>query len=589
MVPDSVNYPNWPASHPDIRTSSGGDYNKCRLIEEAVDGKKTGTQTWGTLYPAEYMIKLRPISPGSRTYEIDIGPGAQYYHNTSVAGFYNECNFVVQNGPSFTIQKWLLNRNDYGKDQPQNLIFRVFAHKQSTYVSVLGGGQQIEHEFTYIPLFGGFSLNWQEDGYPQGGLYYWGDHTAVYPNYSTEDTEFTVGASHIYLNRFKYSGAVNYTVDLVNMRITFSQSFYDNYICETGSPYDIFVRCYIVRDGNIHSTSKSSPLNVNYTNKVYYAVPQYDLLEAHGTYNTTYTLSYNGYGGPGSPVIQPSIIKPSGLIEFDRNDYPANGATVVISTYYFHSWLRITNDFTNDLLFRSYVKDAVQQVTVYNYHNNNVGKDGHYTLGGQPTDQQQQAFINYSWVDIKVTNEAKYQGGSDPRMTDLYIDPVPRAGTYRSSLPDNEQIAYGTAGLVNEFKPWDHQEGSRSETDSRCFIRATFNHTKLMSAPNAGGGNTWEKNEMRYMSAEQALRLKKWFLDSINWGRVFKIDAASDDIMAITQTGDVVVLYGAGDVRGVNEIYARIVYSLYDSDQGAITTATAPKAWTLKIKGIYFE
>jgi hypothetical protein len=130
LVPDSVYFPNWSVSYPDIRASIGGAYNQAKLIERAIDEKKIGTQPgWGTLFLPEYMIKLKPISSGSNVYEIDIGPGSGFYHNTLTSNFFCGCNFANENGSSFTIQKWLFNRKDFGK-LPRVLNSSVLYKKQ---------------------------------------------------------------------------------------------------------------------------------------------------------------------------------------------------------------------------------------------------------------------------------------------------------------------------------------------------------------------------------------------------------------------------------------------------------------------------
>ena len=589
IVPDENRYPNFISSYPDIKYETSTSYKKALLIERATDGKKKDTQpAWGTLFAPEIMIKLKPLSSGSRVYEIDIGPGEEFYHNTSATGFWDECNFAVQSGLSFSIQKWLFNRREFGIGRPEQLQFQVFALKSSTYLSALGsGGEQIVHPFTYVPLFGGFSFNWQEDGYPQDGLNYWGDVKSVYPIWdSTTNTEFsTISDGNIQPKRFVWGGKVNYSIDLVNMRITFDQDFYDNFLWNGGSPYNIYIKTFIIRNNNVHSVSLQGALNAEFNGSVYYALPHYDLVEEHGTYNTNYSLSYGVTGWTPGSGIQPSIIKQTGLIEFNRSNYPVNNTLVAMSNYYYHSWIRVTNDMTSDLMFKSYNKGGVDQLQIYNYHNNDVPQDGHYDITGQ----SQQSFVNFTWADIQITNEAKYIAGSqDPRMVDFYLDPMPRGGSYRSTDPDDEEISWGIAGLIDENRPWDHQEGSSSETDKRCFVRATFDLTKFINAP-GGGVNPYQTNLMKQMNVDQAFRIKKWFLNAIDYGRKFLVNQVDDDIMAIVMSGNSMTLYGASDIRGSNIIFCRIVYMLYDTQDGSIAVASAPKSWTLKIKGNYFE
>lgn len=555
--------------NPDIATLT----NQAKLIERAIDGSKVGSQVWEFPYLAEYMIKLKPISSGSKTYEIDIGPGSGFYHNTLDPDFYGlgsnpDRSSNISIGPSITLQKWLFNKREFGLGIPALMQFQVFALRSSEFIGVSGGGAPvIETPFTYIPRFGGYSFNLQEDGYPAGGTPYWGDHLAVKLAYDASQ------------GRYDWTGNLNYTVDLTNMRITFSDYFYNTFIKETSpqtAPLDgwpIYIKTFIFRDNNTHSNSKSGILNSTYNDKVYYALPNHDLVE---TVNPA--ISYSGWT-PSIDFPSPVLIKDIGIIQFDRNNYPVTGATVTVTNYQYHRWMRISDDFTDDLILRTYVKGLVDQIAVYNFANDSQGDRGHF----DNLPQTQQLLVNFSWVDIKITNEILHNPSDPPNFLDLFIDAQPRAGSYRNSNTDNETISYGLAGLVDDNRPWDHQEGSRLETDSQTFIRATFDITKLINAPNGSGSQIWETNQMKQMNAAQAWRIRRWYKDAQNQNFKFKI-ATSDDIMSLTQSGSSVVLYGSSG-PGPNTIYARIIYMLYNDEDGSIQVATGPKSWTLSIKG----
>lgn len=590
-------------THPDIQ--SGNDF--ADLIERACDYTKLGTQPgWiaaGVSMPPEFMIKLKPIAvgfgPGARIYEIDIGPGA--YHDTNDADFFgtasggdddNSSNIAIPAGlPAFTLQKWLFNKLDFGIANPPNLNFEVFALKQSQYVGIPGGGAPItDSEFTFIPRFGGYSFTVPQGDEFEAASAFWGDHTPVFPNWNP------VAA------RFDWDGAVNYAVNTANNTILFSDFFYDNYITEVGAPvggYDIYVRCFILRDSNTHSASLCGALNPGFVNRVYYALPHHDLVDNQS---------------PAPDIIvsdgaSPTLIKESGLVEFDNADFPASGETVEVGSvtaYEYHTWLRMANDFTNDFIFRTYEQGGEDKIAVFSSDNGGLVATrigGHFNAPPENPEQGQLAFPSFSWADVKVTNEIDHDIGDPPTLSDFFIDALPRAGQYADSTIDNEEIAFGLAGLVDDQRPWDHQEGSRNETDVQCYIRATFDLDRLRLAPKDVPGFTgnpnfnYNKNPMSKMNGEQSFRIRRWYLDSPNNGHIFQLNQGAffDNIMADDQNDSgnetPVALFGEGHPTGANVIYARITYVLYNDDNflfgTEIPVANALKTWSIAVRGSF--
>jgi hypothetical protein len=604
LVPDLATTDH--SDHPDVAMST--DF--AVLIERACDYTKVGTQpSWidaGVFLPPEFMIKLKPISPGSRTYEIDIGSGA--YHDTDNAQFFISSgdaddissNIAIGNISSFIVQAWLFNKLDFGTASPSNLNFDVFALRNSQYIGISGSGSSIiDSKFTYIPRFGGYSFT-----YPEGddvfesapASTFWGDHRAIKPQWN--------GA----IGRFDWSGDLNYTVDVANNEITFSNFFYDNFLTEDGASsrldpeydegdvYNVFIRCFVKRDLNEHSSSRCGALNSNFTDNIYYALPHYDLVDnqADPVINIT-----------GPPISLLTLIKESGLVQFGLSDYPDSGETVEVEDYTYHTWLRMANDFTNDFIFRTYVKSLEDRIEVYSAANGGLAltkTQGHFHQPSENTSQTQLQFPSFSWADVKITNEVTHDDDGSPTLSDFFIDVLPR-GIYSDPTIDNEEIAEGIGGLVDDKRPWDHQEGSREETDIQCYVRATFNIQRLIQKPNffsgygSFGNSNTNTNPMSKMNGEQAFILRKWYQDSVDRGYIFQLQQTvpANDHMMVDNQGESgvspVALYGEGHLSGFNVIYARILYVLYNDDGGGseIAVASTLKTWSIAIKGSFIE
>jgi len=571
IVPEESNSDN------DIGTKIGP--TEAKLIERACDGTLVGTKTWQYPYEPEYMIKFTPISEGSNVYEIDVGPNA--YHDTNKINYFSDpsfgmaANFVRDAGGGlFNTEDILFHRREYapnsGLSRPIFLQFQLFALKESQFLGLPGSGQStLSVPFTYIPRYGSYSFNFQEDGFPSQGANYFGDITPVYMEYNSS------------IGRYDWGGKLNYTINLVNKRITFDQDFFNEYLQE--GAFEIYAKFYIYRSGNNHSNTLSGVDSSGFSfsgELIYYALPNFDIVETQNPLITT----------PGfSPTVLPSLIKTTGLVEFNNNpvDYPPNGNLVRVNTYNYHRWIRLTNDFTDEALFHSYFNNGIsgeRKIEVFNFENNNIGSQGHYQNPAQNINQEKQLYVNYSWFDIKIVNEITNNISDPPNFLDVFLDFVPR-GNLSDDTPEDEQIERGIGGLINNLRPWDHQEGGTEETDKSCFARVTKTFSHLRNAPNPGGIEVYETNPMSIMNAAQAWRIREWYEDTPFFGinRIFKLDVP-DNIMATNQTGNT-LLMTAGQI-----VYGRIVYILYDGNQiEKVNVASAPKRFTASLKGEFIQ
>lgn len=597
----------------DIKTintanNANASWRTADLIEFAVDGTLVLVNDPNPGFEKHTMIKLKQQTAGSLVYVVDVGAGA--YHNTTKSNFFNENNWVRSTGGgNYALEKWLVDHKQFdppgGTSNPHDLQFQLFVKKTVSFMGVLGSAQQISQNFVYVPPFGGYSYHWNEEGYPSGAISFFGELKPTYQVFnSTKDT-------------WEWGGGLNYTVDATNNSITFSQSFYDK---ENIGLYEIYVRCWIKRTGNQHSISLSGVSRSN--DNVYYALPHDDLVSGSAG-------GVTALNGGGTQIQQGNIgvYADQGIISFDRTDpsltYPASGNTVVISEYKFHRWIRPTNDMVDDLLFKKYLVDGVNSNSVHNFDNSDdvsgnvpFGKDGHVSLSGANTQKQQQ-FVNFSFVDLKITNEATYLSDGSADLLNFYLDAIPRGKTY--GLQDAEQIIQGIGGMVNDRRPWDHHEGSVVETSGACFARVardynlfrlapkvTVDPTFLLTIKSGSSGQYTDyndvfnfpryENQMEYMNAAQAWRIRKWYKSSgeISTGKRFLVESSGDNIMASSQSGSAITLRGVGFTGGVNQdiIYARIVYSLYYGGSGGDQShrhpvSTAIKSWTLRIRGEY--
>lgn len=636
IVPDSYR----PDSHTnadlhpevDVRSVTGSApiaQRTAKLIERAVCGDITVANRED--FDMKSMIKLRPWSGDSsgRTYEIDIGPGR--YHDTNKSNFWTENNWVRQNGSSWTFEKWVLNHREFapagGTSIIKNFQFQIFLDKISDFVgSSQGGGGSVSSKrmyFTYVPRYGAYSYNWNETGYPPGQVAFFGESRPVWQAYkpSSGATSFDQSFGEWEWTSDNTAQGIHYTFDETNIRITFSQAFYDNFVRKsalTSEVYDVYMRGFIERTNNDHSQSLGGVSRSN--DNVYYCLPHDDLV--HGSAGA---ITVTNPGGSNNNTAIGSVLYDMGLISFSRNSadlYPPSQATVTIESYSYHRWIRPTNDMTDDLLFRGYSKNGVIKNEIFNYENSNDAPDYNDGLGVGTESQQENP--NFSWVDIKITNEATINPNNPsdlPDLLDTYIDVLPRGNV--EGAQDAEQIVHGLGGLVNEFRPWDHQEGNSQETYQACFVRPVRDYNLLVKKPiqawsnpsatnpnsapapynedisiyyNGGGsfgGYTSLENQVLYdnpmsqMNVRQAWRLKNWYKQSPQGtnGKRF-MHNAHDNIMSPVQYNSSITL-SSGDV-----LYARIVYILYDAS-GATPikqpVASAPKSWTLKVTGDYIE
>ncbi len=577
----------------DIRTitlSSGISHRECRLIEKAVNGRWFSPSDPNTGFERHNLIKLTQDSSdiSGKTFIIDYSTEKDGY---PVLNFFDECNWTycadpVGNPSVFTEQEWVMDHGEYGGVATiiEHLQHQIFIEKPSNFIGIAGATpSNFTIPYTYIPRVGGYSLNLNENGYPNGGLNFIGNIFPVYPDYNSTKQEWDWDGELNYI--FEYSNGKN--------KIIFSQPIFNNIIRQfpnnpsDTSVYNVYFRGHIYRTNNIHSTSMSGVSESE--SSVYYAVPHDDIIPM--TCGIPRILNTSDI----EVSISNSIFHDQGLIAFSPSNYPPSNFKIFLDSYQYHSWIRLANDMTNDLLFRVYIKDSINRIDVYNYDNSTdpLGEHGHITNNTSGEEQTQQELINYTWADIKITNEIDPNPSDPPNLLDFYIDAFPRGRL--TGTQDNEQIIQGQGGLVERDRPWDHQEGSRSETDQSCFIRVVKNYNLLYNKPSdspnnpPAGHNSNDRfygNPMRQMNAAQAWRIKYWYNNNTSVGTSGKrfLLETSDNIMADAQTGAAITML-AGDI-----LYARIIHILYDGiSQVPVTVAAAPKYWSIGIRGDYLS
>lgn len=586
-------------------TDRGGDMLG-RLIEYAYDGTLVLQNDPDPGFEKHTMIRLSPQASGSRNYVPDIGPGS--YHDTNKVDFYKENNWVYPSGEVPVLEEWLINHGQYdppgGYSNPHDLQFKVFIKKSSTFMGILGSAEQIQQNFTYVPQIGAYGYHWNENGVVSNQSNF--GFAGVY------EQEYNASRQ-----KWEIVGDLNYTIDPINNVLTFSEDFYNK---EAINLYEVYIKCWVVRHGNIHSESMGGVARSN--DNVYYALPFDDIVEYNPIIGDIVGVNEN------DNKVNGTLYKSQGIVAFSRSplEYPASGNYVYFmednAEYSYHRWIRPSNDMNIDLLFKKYSVNGVDSNIVYNYDNSDdvynnqpFGKNGHIDIAGN-TAQKQQQFINYSWVDIKITNESEYEIDGSADLLNFYVDSVPRGNTYGSQ--DNERIIPGIGGLVNENYPWDHHEGASAESSDACYIRPVKDYTLLIDEPKdtidpaylaqikIGNSGVYEdyvdpfnfpryENPMEHMNASQGWRIRRWYLnaESTSTGKRFKLESSYDNVMALTETGSAITLFGVKTPEdGTNIIYARVVYMLYYGGSGGdqafkVNVSTATKAWSLRIRGDY--
>lgn len=570
-----------------INSLSSVKERECRLIEMATNDRWTNIGN----FSRRNLIKLIQDEDdvSGKTFIIDYST-----EQTGYSDFANKCNWIycadpINNPSVFSEEEWVMHHGEYseGIGIIQHLHHQIFINKSSNFVGVVGSSSgNITIPYTYIPQVGSYSFNYNDfdkDILAQNTqinqFTFIGDIYPVYQSFNTEINEQT------------WNGPLHYTYKYENgkNKIIFSTQMFERTIRKfPGNPSDlsvneVYFRGHVYRTNNIHSGSSSG---INQTNSTaFYAIAHDDIVAQQ-----TPSLRLLDASDNVTTVPAASYYWDQGIIGFNYPNVPATGNKLYFDSYTYHSWIRLTNDMTSDLLFRTYIKDTLKRIEIYNSDDNSdpEGNKGQIDNSNSYELQIQQQTVNYTWADIKITNEVFENISDPPNLLSMYIDAFPRGNL--SGPQDNEQIISGGNGLLEQTRPWDHQEGARIETDKACFIRPVRDYKLLYNKPNEAPNNQTQyinvlyNNPMKQMNVAQAWQIKKWYNNNTSSGESGKrfLLENQDDVMQLTQTGSAITMQ-SGSI-----MYARIIHLLWDGIN-KVTVASAPKYWSIGIKGDYIE
>jgi len=538
------------------------------LIERMTDTSKTGGSGQ---YLNQNLILMSP-SGVSRVYSIDY----DYHDESSSRNFADTSNTsfltsVTKGGTIIPKKEFASQRSD---SLPAGLMFQVFISKQNTYLGYSNYGGTSE-PYTYVPQQGGYSSNIPGDlGSAQSPWFGKQQNISLCLPLTIDDSN-----SDLY--------AVNYTIDPDAKTITFSETFYNNFVILDSAElpsdpslyeeidegiyaYKVYIRGYV----KITDNTPSDVWVASNSSYLYYVLEHDDLvasqtLTVECEYNSVYTtdVTTEVYFDTGIISVAPKTTLPY---------YPTNVRFTTDFTY--HTWDRITNDDVLNIQMHGLLNSDTRYEDDGDITLTDNGIDYPYNLTGNEARLPLHEDLNadgypttsprwyWAWSDIKVVNE----GETD--LTRVLVRPIPRG------VLESGAIKPYSDGLLNLNRCWDHQEGIPDETYNACFTRAT---------------KTWlwvdEEWDLR---KDRVDNIGKWY-DSLPTHTVgeqeyayFVLPTGADDLDrdSIDETDKPVTIDSS------NPLYVRIVHTLKDPNSESMNTNDAGgKCWSLEVIGEYTE